>query len=175
MTDLTKKYQEIIKDLTNKIKDPNELAYVKEKLSELLLTFTESTISFSEITKNQSNLEKKVRNLSRDVKHIKEDIYVRDDDECDCEDDCDCGDDCNCGHHSNCGCGCDNEDYEFEIICPYCDFEFVVGKDTKNKKEIKCPKCSEVIELDWDEDEIENSVAEDDADYKTKKDDEDDM
>ncbi|MCR5145770.1 MAG: hypothetical protein K6B70_00245 [Clostridia bacterium] len=39
------------------------------------------------------------------------------------------------------------DDFEVEIICPYCNTEFVA--DVEAKSEIKCPECQNVIELDW--------------------------
>lgn len=39
------------------------------------------------------------------------------------------------------------DEYEFEIICPYCNTEFVA--DVTSKSDIKCPECQNIIELDW--------------------------
>ena len=41
-----------------------------------------------------------------------------------------------------------NEDFDFEIICPYCENEFVIDAGERNS-EIKCPECENIIELDW--------------------------
>lgn len=38
--------------------------------------------------------------------------------------------------------------FDFEIVCPYCNNEFIVDMD-ESKTEILCPKCNNVIELDW--------------------------
>ncbi|MBO6243041.1 MAG: hypothetical protein J6O41_00510 [Clostridia bacterium] len=38
--------------------------------------------------------------------------------------------------------------FDFEIVCPYCDNEFIIDID-ENKTEIECPNCKNVIELDW--------------------------
>ena len=38
--------------------------------------------------------------------------------------------------------------FDFEIICPYCNYEFFVDID-ENKTEIECPECKNTIELDW--------------------------
>ena len=63
------------------------------------------------------------------------------------------------GCENECECGCDHcigdqmhdNDYEFEILCPYCNHEFVIGKDTNLENEIECPNCHNIIELDWEE------------------------
>ncbi len=38
--------------------------------------------------------------------------------------------------------------FDFEIVCPYCNSEFVIDMD-ENKKEVECPDCKNIIELDW--------------------------
>ncbi len=48
-----------------------------------------------------------------------------------------------------------NDVYDIEVVCPYCNYEFETEFD-ENKKEIKCPECNNIIELDW--------VSEDDDD-----------
>jgi uncharacterized Zn-finger protein len=40
------------------------------------------------------------------------------------------------------------EGFDFEIVCPYCEYEFVIDTD-ENQKEIECPECKNTIELDW--------------------------
>ncbi len=42
---------------------------------------------------------------------------------------------------------------DFEIVCPYCNYEFVVDLNNENKQEVTCPECNNIIELDWNEDE----------------------
>lgn len=45
-----------------------------------------------------------------------------------------------------------DEGFDFEIVCPYCDTEFVVDEDDE-KTEVKCPNCNNIIELDWTDEE----------------------
>ena len=41
------------------------------------------------------------------------------------------------------------DEYEdFEIICPYCNYEFDSDVD-ETVSEVICPECENVIELDW--------------------------
>ena len=49
-----------------------------------------------------------------------------------------------------------DEGFDFEIICPYCDNQFVIDVD-ENKTEVECPVCNNVIELDWSGDLEEDS------------------
>lgn len=41
-----------------------------------------------------------------------------------------------------------DEGFDFEIVCPYCEHEFVIDADI-DKSEIECPECKNAIELDW--------------------------
>ena len=41
-----------------------------------------------------------------------------------------------------------DEGYDFEIVCPYCNNEFIIDMD-EDRKEVTCPECENVIELDW--------------------------
>ncbi len=50
-----------------------------------------------------------------------------------------------------------DEGFEFEVICPYCNTEFVA--DVESKSEIKCPECQNVIELDWNGGEEQNCCS----------------
>ena len=40
------------------------------------------------------------------------------------------------------------EGFDFEIVCPYCNYEFVIDVD-EEKTEVECPECKNIIELDW--------------------------
>ena len=103
-----------------------------------------------EMEKAQSAIEHKISNIETIVDNIEGDIY--EDDEQD-------------------------EDYEFEVVCPYCNYEFSVDMDNIEKDEIECPECHNVIELDWNEEHcsgscshcMENCVQEDDETYNTNE------
>ena len=41
-----------------------------------------------------------------------------------------------------------DEGFDFEIVCPYCNNEFLIDVD-ENKTEVTCPECNNLIELDW--------------------------
>ena len=49
-----------------------------------------------------------------------------------------------------------DEGFDFEIICPYCDNQFVIDVD-EDKTEVECPVCNNIIELDWSGDVEEDS------------------
>ena len=56
----------------------------------------------------------------------------------------------------------EDEDYDFEIVCPYCSHEFVASLEDELKEEIECPECHNIIELDWDGEEEFDEFDEDD-------------
>lgn len=58
--------------------------------------------------------------------------YVYDDDVCDC---------------------CDDEDVEYEVVCPNCGETIVLDEDTAAEGKIDCPNCGEHLELDFEEEE----------------------
>ena len=71
------------------------------------------------------------------------------------------------------------EDFDFEIICPYCDNQFVIEAE-EGKTEVECPQCNNIIELDWSEEGEENlekdyNLKEDNKKHKEKEDNDDDM
>ena len=41
-----------------------------------------------------------------------------------------------------------DDNFDFEIVCPYCNNEFTVDMD-EDLSEVTCPECENVIELDW--------------------------
>ena len=43
------------------------------------------------------------------------------------------------------------EDGDFKINCPYCNYEFSADID-EQQEEILCPECNNIIELDWTDD-----------------------
>ena len=132
MADLNKMYRDIIDDLDRNIKNENELKSIKGKLFDLMTYFMESNNSIISIKDKQDKLDKYIKKIQRRLDRIEEDIYIEDDDEYD-------GD----KMHDN--------DYEFEIRCPYCNEDFIISEDSKSSSEIECPNCHNVIELDWND------------------------
>ena len=132
MADLNKMYRDIINDLDKNIKDEKELKNIKGKMFDLMTYFMESNNSIIEIKDKQEKLEKNVKKIQRKLERIEEDIYIEDDEEF-----------CKDRMHDN--------DYEFEIRCPYCNEDFIISDESKDSSEIECPNCHNIIELDWND------------------------
>ena len=131
MSDFNKKCLNIIKDLEKNIKDKETCSYVKSKIIDLMLLYTENV---ENILERQDSLNKKIDNINERLLNFEDEIF-----ENDCNDDCDC----------DCLSFNENNDYDFEITCPFCDYSFITDNCTINQKSIKCPRCNEIIELDW--------------------------
>jgi len=155
MSDIKGKYKKILEDLESNIKDPEDLVYSKEKIMELTFIFMDivdrltmlTDARMKELEKKQKEINSRMQEVQAIVDEIEGDIYEEDD------------------------------GYEFEIVCPYCNYEFTTDIADGEKDEIKCPKCNNIIELDWNsEDEFscpgdcshchEEQVAEDKEEYK---------
>lgn len=134
---LTDVFNMIAEDLDKNIKDEKLLLYVKTKMIELMAGCVDAMDNVIEVKNKQESMEIMLAKLEHKVERIEEDIYIELDDD---EDDCNC-DNCDKMH---------DNDYEFEIVCPYCGDEFVVDKQAQESDEIECPNCENVIELDWD-------------------------
>ena len=132
MPNLNSDFKEILNNLEKNIKDKEDLEYTKVQIFNLYNLFFEEITKLdelannrvSEIAKTQVAMEEKLNEIARGLKSIEEDIYGEED-----EDD-------------------NEEDYEFSVLCPYCDKEFIVEID-EIEDEIVCPECNNKIELDW--------------------------
>jgi len=130
MSVLSDNYKRIISELEGKISNPEELKFVKEKVSELSMIFMDTIDKLTEtaeqkikqIEDKQKQIEDKMAIVENAVNEIESDIYVEED-----------------------------GNFDFEIVCPYCNNEFIA--EINGKDEIKCPECNNMIELDWDDEE----------------------
>ena len=157
MSDMKNQYKKILEELENNIKDPKDLIFVKEKFMDLTLIFMDiidrltilTDTKIKEIEEKQQAIDNKIKAVKSMVDEIEGDIYE------------------------------DEESYEFEIVCPYCNYEFTTDIADEEKEEVKCPKCNNIIELDWNADEEqlcdgncshchEEKVAEEEAEYNVK-------
>ena len=128
MSILSDNYKRIMTEIEQKISNEEEKEFVKEKITELSNVFmdvldnlTEKTDEkIKQIEEKQQQIEEKMAQVEGAVNEIESDIYEEDD-----------------------------ENFEFEIVCPYCNYEFSAEIDGRN--EIVCPECNNTIELDWNE------------------------
>ena len=132
MSDLKNHYQQIFRDLENHFSsNEEEKNYVLNKFQELSTMFIDvidrltyiTEMRVREIEGKQKEIEDKIMNVQKTVDGIENDIYE------------------------------DDETYEFEIVCPYCNHEFVTDINSEISTEVECPECHNMIELDWNDEE----------------------
>ena len=125
--ELNNEMKQFLKDIKENIKNPEDLRYITErtgKFFDVVLKEVEEIMDFKE--EEMDKLEEKQKEQDEKIQEMQErmkELY-RD---------------------------IYDEDYgDFEISCPYCNYEFCADIDETNK-EIICPECNNIIELDWDE------------------------
>ena len=127
MSDINGKYKQIMENIEKNIKDPELLSFVKDEFSELSMLFIDMLDRVTRLTDNklqelevkQQEILSKINSVQSIVDGIESDIYEEDD------------------------------NYEFEIVCPYCNYEFTADIEDESKEEVHCPECHNTIELDW--------------------------
>lgn len=162
MSELSNRYQQIMKELQTNIKNENDKEFVMNKFQELSMMFMDiidrltyvTDLKIKEVEEQQKEIDSKMSKIKKVVDEIENDIYE------------------------------DEENYEFEIICPYCNHEFITDITNDVNTEIECPECHNMIELDWngeENDECEHDCSccehdceeNDESDEKNKPEDED--
>ena len=153
MDTLTSKYKKILKDLEKNIKNEEDLEYIKAQMSNLFMIF------FDEIDTLKENYEEKIQSILTTQKGFEEKISKIE---------------TTLANISKEIYVDDNTD--FEIECPYCNYNFIL-ETSELKPEIECPNCKNVIELDWDNEDVtvtESSTQQNEQNNDQQKD-EDDM
>lgn len=117
---LGKKFKETILNLEKRIKDKEELEFVKKQITELTMSY------LNELEKLEQNYDLKVSHCTERIDDLEKSLSELKE-------------------------GLTSEDIDVEpITCPYCNSKFLIEFDNK-QKEIKCPDCKNIIELDWED------------------------
>ena len=138
LEDLKKEMKSFLKDLDANVKDEQDLIYVKTrtaKLLDIMMDEIDNLITFKEERLNA--IIKKQEKEDAKIKELQEKLENVYQDIYECDED-------------------------FSVKCPYCGNEFDVWVDDENLNEIKCPECSNIIELDWGgnpDDDIDNGCG----------------
>ena len=130
MSDLQKNLKKVISDIEKNLKNKEDIEYVKTQIYNIYNIFLDE---FDEL---ESKCNEKVENIiikckilddrmseiESSIEKIESDIYVK-----------------------------VNEEFDFDVMCPYCDTEFSVDFSEGPKESVVCPECNHVVELDWDD------------------------
>ena len=125
MSLLKNEYKSFLDDIEKNIKDKDDLEYIKQRFSafmDIVLNQMDSIMNYKDEKINE--LEKMQNELDARMAKMQQVIdHIEKD-------------------------IYDEDGFDFEIVCPYCNYEFVIDLD-ENKSEIECPECKNMIELDW--------------------------
>lgn len=125
MGNLKNEYKSFLDDIEKNIKNKEDLEYIKGRFADfmdIVLNDMESIMDYK--NEEMEKLEAKQDEIEKEMNRLKS---VVDHIEKDIY---------------------DEEGFDFEIVCPYCNYEFVIDVDD-NKTEVQCPECKNIIELDW--------------------------
>ena len=133
MAKLREEYNNFLKDIEENLKNKEDLEYVKVRFS----MFVDKVIDQMDMivdykTQKMNEIEQKQKEIDDKMGKMQQ---IIDNIEKDIYSD---------------------EGFDFEIICPYCDNQFVIDVD-EDKTEVECPVCNNIIELDWSGDVEEDS------------------
>lgn len=128
MSKLQEEFNAIIAKIEEKITNEEELSFVKQQIIDVSILYINElnkVIDISEkrvnqVVENQRILEKKQNQIESTLSNMEKEFFIED------------------------------NDYDFEIVCPYCNYEFVSDIES-DIKEIECPECHNMIELEWNE------------------------
>ena len=130
MSDLQKKFKKIIADIEQNLKNKEDIEYVKTQIYTIYNIFLDefekleakSTEKMESILIRYKVLEDRMSDIEDSIDKIESDIYIN-----------------------------QNEEYDFDITCPYCDAEFSVDYSEELGDTVICPECNQTIELDWND------------------------
>lgn len=132
MSDLQKNLKKVISDIEQNLKNKEDIEYVITQIYNIYNMFLDEFDKIEEKTSKRMDsilsrykiLEERMNEIEDSIDKIQSDIYIN-----------------------------ENEEFTFDIVCPYCDTEFSVDCSDELQKNVKCPECNKTIELDWNEEE----------------------
>ena len=130
MSDLQEKLNKVISNIEKNLKNKEDFEYVKTQIYNIYTIFLDE---FDELeakcNEKMENilikckvLDDRMKEIEDTVEKIESDIYIK-----------------------------ENEEYDFDITCPYCDAELSIDFSEGPKDSVRCPECNNTIELDWNE------------------------
>lgn len=129
MADLQTNFKNIINDLEENIKNKEDLDYIKTQIYNISTLFLDELDKIADLNMNKiDTLITRYKEIDERIKKVENSVnHIEKDIYVD-------------------------EEYDFGITCPYCNYEFEVDFTDGVKKEVNCPECNKTIELDWNND-----------------------
>ena len=133
MSKLKDEYKSFLDDIEKNIKNKEDLIYIKERFAKFMDVVIEK---IDEILNNKNEELEQLLEMQKNLEARMDKMQaILDNIEKDIYSD---------------------EGFDFEIICPYCNYEFIADIDD-SKTEVRCPECKNMIELDWSGENDEDS------------------
>ena len=133
MSKLKDEYKSFLDDIEKNIKNKEDLIYIKERFAKFMDVVIEK---IDEILNNKNEELEQLLEMQKNLEARMDKMQaILDNIEKDIYSD---------------------EGFDFEIICPYCNYEFIADIDD-SKTEVQCPECKNMIELDWSGENDEDS------------------
>lgn len=125
---IDQEYKLFMKDIEKKFNNKEDIEYLKQRMAKFV------NVVLEDLGKTYEKIEKKeieIKNLEKRQEKVEEKI----------------------GNMEKVLENIENdiyaeEGFDFEIVCPYCNNSFIIDVN-EDKKEVKCPECQNIIELDW--------------------------
>ena len=138
MVSIKNEYKSFLDDIEKNIKNKEDLEYIKKRFADFLDVVLEKMDYILDYKEEEMNkLEEKQNQIEAKMAKMQKIIDNIEND-----------------IYSEDG-------YDFEITCPYCNYEFIIDVD-ETKTEVQCPECKNMIELDWGNDTPDNKDEDDD-------------
>lgn len=128
MANLKKRFNEILEELEKNIKNKEDLDYIKSQVYSISMLFLDEVDKLTELSLDRLNVMiDREKELAKKIAKMEKIIN-----------------------------NLEKEVFvapegDFEIICPYCNTEFIEDLAGGMENEVRCPECGNVIELDWHE------------------------
>ena len=129
MTELQNQFKKILADLEKRLRNKEDYEYVKEQF------FKAYTMFLDEFDALQQSMTERIDTVTAKYSILEEKIAKVDEALDRIQKDIYVG-----------------EEYEAEIVCPYCDAEFTIDGADGEQDSVVCPECNNMIDLDWNED-----------------------
>jgi len=126
MADLSKEYRKIMKQIDERFQNQEDRVFIREKFYEITMMYLDIIDRLTCIAESRlGELERKQEEIENKVSNVTDTVEGIENDIY------------------------DEDAFDFEIVCPYCNHEFVADIDLEEKAEVECPECHNIIELDW--------------------------
>ena len=126
MSVLQDKFNAIVKKIENRIEDEELLSFIKQQIADISILFIDQLDKVVDLSQRRlDELIEHEKDLTKKVTQLEQTMKAMEKE------------------------FYVDENFDFEIVCPYCNYEFVSDFSQNLKEQVECPECHNIIELDW--------------------------